>query len=72
MSIDKISHEIWATSQLLPHEGIEDGVLRIKSILSYYNNCIIKDNNTDECQCDCGAWFGSDDIICWNCGAWFG
>lgn len=27
------SHEIWAASQLLPHEGIEDGVARIVEIL---------------------------------------
>ena len=30
---DKIAHEIWSASQLLPHEGIEDGVIRIKAIL---------------------------------------
>lgn len=29
------AHEIWAAAQLLPGEGVEDGVRRIKGILSY-------------------------------------
>ena len=29
------AHEIWTAAQLLPGEGIEDGVRRIKGILSY-------------------------------------
>jgi len=28
-----LAHEIWAASQLLPEEGIEDGVNRIQSLL---------------------------------------
>lgn len=28
-----VAHEIWATAQLLPEEGIEDGVHRIVEIL---------------------------------------
>jgi len=33
MNLNDIAHEIWATAQLLPNEGIEDGVVRIESIL---------------------------------------
>ena len=32
-NIDDISHEIWAAAQLLPGEGIENGVDRINAIL---------------------------------------
>lgn len=31
--IEGLAHEIWATAQLMPGEGIEDGVERILSIL---------------------------------------
>ena len=31
--MENIAHEIWAAAQLLPEEGIEDGVERIVSIL---------------------------------------
>jgi hypothetical protein len=31
--LEGTAHEIWSASQLLPHEGIEDGVDRIKNIL---------------------------------------
>jgi len=32
-NLDDISHEIWAAAQLLPGEGIENGVDRINAIL---------------------------------------
>ena len=32
-TLDDISHEIWAAAQLLPGEGIVDGVDRITAIL---------------------------------------
>jgi len=32
--IDSIAHEIWSAAQLLPDEGIEDGVDRIVGILT--------------------------------------
>ena len=32
-TLDDISHEIWAAAQLLPGEGIVDGVDRISAIL---------------------------------------
>lgn len=28
-----VSHEVWAAAQLMPNEGIEDGVYRIYEIL---------------------------------------
>ena len=31
-----LAHEIWATSQLLPNEGIEDGVRRVFDILERF------------------------------------
>ncbi len=31
--ITGFSHEIWAVAQLLPNEGIEDGVKRIEALL---------------------------------------
>lgn len=31
--LDGLAHEIWAAAQLLPHEGILDGVDRIKKVL---------------------------------------
>ena len=31
--ISNTAHEIWAASQLMPGEGIEDGVMRIEIIL---------------------------------------
>lgn len=34
LDIDGIAHEIWATAQLLPGEGILDGVDRIAEILN--------------------------------------
>jgi hypothetical protein len=30
---DDIAHEVWAASQLLPNEGVEDGVDRVVGIL---------------------------------------
>lgn len=33
INLNDIAHEIWATAQLLPGEGIENGVARIKKIL---------------------------------------
>lgn len=34
MSLLDTAHEIWATAQLLPGEGIVDGVGRVESLLS--------------------------------------
>ena len=34
--VHDIAVEIWATAQLLPDEGIEDGVRRIKEVLFEY------------------------------------
>lgn len=34
---DDKAHEIWAAAQLMPGEGIIDGVARIKEILSEIN-----------------------------------
>jgi len=31
--LDGLAHEIWATAQLLPHEGIVDGVDRIITVI---------------------------------------
>ena len=31
------AHEIWAAAQLLPNEGIEDGVRRIEELLGDYD-----------------------------------
>ena len=31
--LEGVAHEIWAVAQLLPEEGIEDGVRRIKDLL---------------------------------------
>lgn len=39
-TLTEIAHEIWATAQLLPGEGIEDGVRRIESILSKITDAI--------------------------------
>jgi hypothetical protein len=33
ISLNDLAHEIWATAQLLPGEGIEDGVNRLESLL---------------------------------------
>jgi len=33
VSLNDLAHEIWATAQLLPGEGIEDGVNRLESLL---------------------------------------
>lgn len=32
--LDDLAHEIWSVAQLLPNEGIEDGVERIKNIIA--------------------------------------
>lgn len=44
-SNNDISHEIWSASQLLPGEGIEDAVVRIKDILSSLNTGGIMGNS---------------------------
>jgi len=33
INLNDLAHEIWAAAQLLPQEGIEDGVKRIVKIL---------------------------------------
>ncbi len=33
-TLTEIAHDIWVAAQLLPHEGIEDGVSRIEKILA--------------------------------------
>jgi hypothetical protein len=33
MNFNGIAHELWAVAQLLPNEGIEDGVARIEKLL---------------------------------------
>ena len=32
-TVKSIAHEIWATAQLIPGEGIEDGVARVEEII---------------------------------------
>jgi hypothetical protein len=34
--IDGLAHELWAVAQLLPGEGIVDGVDRIKAVLTLF------------------------------------
>jgi hypothetical protein len=34
LDLDGLAHEIWAAAQLLPDEGIEDGIERIKELLA--------------------------------------
>ena len=43
---DKIAHELWAAAQLLPGEGIEDGVKRIQAILDEINERTNKQEDT--------------------------
>lgn len=45
-----LSHEIWAAAQLVPGEGIVDGVARIEAILSRYGNPA--DTNSKEAELD--------------------
>ena len=33
IDFNDIAHEIWAVAQLIPQEGIEEGVLRIEDLL---------------------------------------
>lgn len=39
--LNDLAHEIWAAAQLLPGEGIEDGVARVEALLPsrYYPRC---------------------------------
>ena len=55
-TLTNIAHEIWATAQLLPEEGIEDGVCRIEKILSENFTLLPNQENSTEV---CGACHGS-------------
>ena len=43
IDFDGISHKIWAAAQLMPDEGIEDGALRVESLLVSFYVYIIRE-----------------------------
>lgn len=55
-----LAHEIWATAQLLPGEGIEDGVERIVALLNPTNNRRIRQRRQEVSKCKCPK------LDCWD------
>lgn len=53
IDFNAIAHEIWATAQLYPNEGIENGVSRIETLLianfKLPSNQVIEDGQANDC-----------------------
>lgn len=66
--VDEIAHEIWAAAQLMPGEGIEDGVKRVTGILGEKYKKAAQQDVEDGCE-KCNDFYKSIyHNYCSNCG----